>query len=147
MFRVNTDTPRYLLPFLAGFHVFAGFVLAERLAGLRAPVRAAAVAGVALLLWANTERQVAAHVVRPDPRPQAVLDSVRENNLQDRALLVPIEDVPALHYYFPHSIARSYTTLLPPDDASANAPDATLLRGFPVRWLMPGGHDATGGIK
>jgi hypothetical protein len=98
MFRVNTDTPRYMLPFLGGFHVLTGFVLAERIAGLRAQWRVTAVAALAVLLWTNTARQVAAHPVRPDLRPQAVLDSVRENHFDGRPLLGPLGDLPMLRY-------------------------------------------------
>jgi hypothetical protein len=132
MFRVNTDTPRYMLPFLGGFHVLAGFVLAERVAGLRARWRVAAVAALAVLLWTNTARQVAAHPVRPYPRPQAVLDAVREKHFDGRPLLVPLGDLPMLHYYFPRAALHSYATPQPPEDAA----EIALLPGYPVQWRM-----------
>ncbi len=139
LLRVNTDTPRYLLPLLPGFLLFTGFVLAERVASWRPPLRAAAVVGLVALLGANTARQIAAyppHSARRDPRMQALLNSVRDNNLQERTLLVPAEDLPAVHYYFPHSVTRSYVTLEAPADAS-DLRVATLLRGYPVRWRLP----------
>ncbi|HEV2201147.1 MAG TPA: hypothetical protein VGR73_15115 [Bryobacteraceae bacterium] len=133
MFRVNSDTPRYMFPYLAGLDMLAGFVLAERIAGLRAPWRLAAVAGLAVVLGIDTARQVAAHPVNPDLRPQAVLDAVRENRFNDRPLLVPLGDFPMLHYYFPRATLHSYTTPQPPE----NAEEIALLPGNPVQWRIP----------
>jgi hypothetical protein len=133
LFRVNTATPRYLLPLLPGLLLFAGFVLAQRLAPWGPAMRAAATASLVLLLWANTARQMAAHPVYINPRPQAVLDSVRENHLEEQTLLVPADDLPAFHYYFPRSTLHGYAELEPPADSG----DATLLRGYPVRWRLP----------
>lgn len=133
VFRVNSDTPRYMFPYLAGLDLLAGFVLAERIVGLRAPWRVAAVATLAVLLGMDTARQVAAHPMRPDLRPQAVLDAVRENHYDSRPVLVPLGDLPMLHYYFPRATLHSYRTPQPPE----NAEEITLLPGYPVQWRIP----------
>ena len=61
-----------------------------------------------------------------------MLDAVRENHYDGRPLLVPLDDLPMLHYYFPRATLHSYATPQPPEDAAVIA----LLPGYPVQWRM-----------
>ena len=109
LLRVNTDTPRYMLPFLPAMHLLAGFTFASVLMRWKPVARASAAAAIcALLLW-NTVSQVRAHPILPAPRLAAVLASLRDRNLNGKRLLAPQDDLPMIHYYFRKS-ARADTS-------------------------------------
>ena len=108
LLRVNTETPRYMLPFLPALQVGAGCVFAAVFSKWRPVPRgvgAAALCG--LLLW-NTITQIRAHPILPAPRLAAVLASLRQQNLADKKLLVPQNDLPMIHYYLPSTSLRGY---------------------------------------
>ena len=106
--RVNTDTPRYVLPYLPALHVVGGFVFADVLMKWRPIIRAVAASGLcALLLW-NTTSQILAHPILPAPRLAAVLAALRERDLEGKKLLAPQADLPMIHYYLPKISIRGY---------------------------------------
>jgi hypothetical protein len=134
LLRVNTDTPRYMLPFLPALHIFAGFTFASVLMSWKPAVRAASgIAICALLLW-NTASQIRHHPILPAPRAAAVLASLRERNLTGKSLLVPQSDLPMIHYYFPHISIQGYVDV---DERRmllvSQHFDAVLYPGDPVR--------------
>lgn len=98
--RVATDTPRYLLPFLPAFHLFAGFVFASILKNRKAWFQASAAGAVCLLTLWNTTSQIRAHPILPAPQLRARLASLREQHIDGKKLLVPQGDLPMIHYYF-----------------------------------------------
>lgn len=108
LLRVNTDTPRYMLPFLPALHILAGFTFASVMLKWRPAMRAVGSGAIcALLLW-NTVSQIRHHPILPYPRAAAVLESLRERNLTGKSLLAPQIDVPMIHYYFPQISIQGY---------------------------------------
>jgi hypothetical protein len=69
----------------------------------------------------------------PDPRPPAVLNSISENRLEEKTLLVPQEELPMIHYYFPRTHLRAYYDSIP----APSGIDGILYRGYPVRIESP----------
>jgi hypothetical protein len=108
LLRVNSDTPRYILPFLPAFHVFTGIMLAAALTHRPAATRISLLALLCLLRFADTARYLHSRQSSPDPRPAAALATIRQLHLEDKRLLVPHDELPMLHYYFPHANLRSY---------------------------------------
>jgi hypothetical protein len=99
--RVATDTPRYTLPFLPAFHLFAGLVFASILKGWKPLPQAVAASAVCLLVLWNAAAQIAAHPILPAPRLHAELVKLGERHPEGKKLLVPQDDLPMIHYYFP----------------------------------------------
>lgn len=125
--RVLSDTARYSLPFMPALDLFAALTLAPFLASLRRPA-AFGIAGLLVAgLYATALYEAATHPVEPDPHPAAVLEHIRQANLTDKALLVPQNDLPMIHHYFPATRLRGYYTPRPvAADLEGFAPDAIL---------------------
>lgn len=138
LLRMKAEGVRYLTPFLPALQVFAGFTLGVALTMWRSRARHAALAALCALIGWNTARQVAAHPPRVDPRPAAVLAAIRAQGLAEKALLVPQNDVPVVHYYFPRAQLKGYL-----DESGIAAElasrryDAVLHPGYPVRLPAP----------
>jgi hypothetical protein len=99
LLRVNSETPRYMLPFLPALQIAAGITLASILKNWQPVLRYAAGGAICLVLLWNTTSQIRAHPILPAPRLAAVLDSLRRQNLADKKLLAPQDDLPMIHYY------------------------------------------------
>ncbi|HTS51476.1 MAG TPA: hypothetical protein VMH05_26190 [Bryobacteraceae bacterium] len=132
LLRVNTETPRYMLPFLPAFQIAAGFVLAAVLKNWKAaPLRFAATAAILLLLFWNTYTQLRAHPILPAPRLAEVL--ARVHPLEGQRLLAPQNDLPMIHYYLPGVMVSGYadqrerSVMLAQDNF-----DAVLYPGYPI---------------
>jgi hypothetical protein len=125
--RVLSDSARYSLPFTPALDLFAAIVLASFLSSLSKPA-ALGIAGLLVsALFAAAIYQQSSHPPKPDPHPSAVLERIRQDRLADKALLVPQNDVPMIHYYFPGTHLRGYYTPQPvPADLEGFTPDATL---------------------
>lgn len=106
--RVGTDTPRYMLPYLPAFHLFAGLTFAQALKAWKPLPQAAAAAVLCLLALGNTAAQVALHPIRESPRLRAELSSLRERRFDGKRLLVPQAELPMIHYYFPRAELWGY---------------------------------------
>ncbi len=132
--RVWTRTPRYGLPFTPALDVFAGLTLAPSFL-LRRPAGFAALALLIVGLCCVTEYKVSAQPRTLNPRPSAVLSYIYQNQLAHKSLLVPQDDLPMIHYYFPNARLRGYYDPSPdPSDRTSFAPDAILYPGFPLRF-------------
>jgi hypothetical protein len=133
LLRVNSETPRYMLPFLAAFQLAAGFTFASVLKNWKPAPRYVAAAAICALLLCNTSAQIRAHPIAPAPRLAGVLASVRAEKLEGRKLLAPQNDVPMIHYYVPGIVLSGYVDererveLLSRSDF-----DAVLYPGYPV---------------
>jgi len=133
LLRVNTETPRYMLPFLPAFQIAAGFVFASVLKRWRPALRFASTAAILCLLFWNTYAQLRAHPILPAPRLAEVLDRVRREKLDGQRLLAPQNDLPMIHYYLPGVIVSGYadegerSLMLAQDNF-----DAVLYPGSPV---------------
>lgn len=127
--RVLTSSARYSLLFIPPLDIFAALTLVPFLA--ESPRR---VAHAALALFCGffglAEYRLFNRNHNQDPRPPAVLHSIRENGLQEKNLLVPQEDLPMLHYYFPGMHLRGYSGPSPSPSSSDNG---ILYRGYPAR--------------
>ncbi len=130
---VRTDIPRYSLPFLPAFEVFAAIVLSAAVMQWRFRVVATAAACAALVVsaWAYSST----HVPQPGPnRFDRLVAGVRDRNLGSARLLVSQYDVPTLHYYFPNADLTSY--IEEPLVADAGY-DALIRNTDPVRIEIP----------
>jgi hypothetical protein len=126
--RVLTSTPRYSLLFMPALDIFAALTLVPYLAQL---TRRAVYLGLLLFCacFGVAEYRLLARDHIPDPRPSAVLSFIRENRLEDKALLVPQEDLPMIHYYFPRTHLRGYYGAQPvPSDLDQFGQDRILYR-------------------
>ncbi len=108
--RVLSDSARYSLPFMPALDLFAAITLAPFLLRsadrLPSPSPACSWRAAALETSTASPPDRAAH-------PSAVLEYIRQANLTDKALLVPQNDVPMIHYYFPRTRLRGYYTPRP----------------------------------
>jgi len=129
--RVVSSSPRYSLLFMPLLDIFAALTLVPFL--MEAPRRV--VYGALTLSWGFLgidEYRLFTRNHTPDPRPPAILKYIRENGLEEKTLLVPQDDLPMIHYYFPRMHLHGYQE--PNPQLSG---DATLLRGYPVRVESP----------
>jgi len=134
IFKVNADAPRYALPILPGVVLLGGWTCALWLAKFPNSVRAGAVAVVLVAMALTTLRGIGIYPLHEDPKSYALLDVIRENHLGDKKLLVPHDDLPILHYYFPHTRLTPYrdpSTI--PAQLAAGAYDGILYE--PPRYL------------
>ena len=105
--RVLSTSARYSLLFMPALDIFAALMLVSFLATTSR--RGVFITNTLFcgLLVINEYRMLA----RPrnsDPGPAAALHYVREKGLEDSALLVPQDQLPMLHYYFPRARLRGY---------------------------------------
>ena len=75
-----------------------------------------------------------AHPATPDPWQADVLSAIRERGLAEKRLLVPHDEVPVLHYYFPRARLQGYMEDREPvEGVKIDGADAVLHTGLPVR--------------
>jgi len=134
--RVTTGAPRYSLPFEPALDVLAGCATAAFLARLPRPAAYAATGVLCIALFSATWRNLHQRPEVPaDSRLPALLAYVRENHLDRSRLLVPQDDLPTIHYYFPATHLKGYTGPAPELSAAvANGTDGILYPGVPVRY-------------
>jgi hypothetical protein len=135
--RILTGTPRYSLLFMPALDIFCALTLVPFLAAMSRRAVYIAAALFCGLLGVNGYR-LFARPHNPDPRPPAVLNYIREHGRGDQALLIPQDDLPMIHYYFPGTHLRGYYGIQPErSDLSQFTPDGILYRGYPVRIESP----------
>ncbi len=124
--RVLSSSPRYSLLFMPALDIFAGLTLVSFLAA--ASRRAVYATGTLFcgLLGVNGYRLLT-RPRNPDPGPAAVLHYVREKGLENSALLVPQDELPTLHYYFPRAHLRGYSGAEPGPSDLTNFPTKEIL--------------------
>ena len=138
--RVLSDTPRYSLLFMPELDLFAGLALADCIERLRRPAMAVASALI-IGIYAAAQYQSSAHRPYLNPRSTAVLSFIHQNHLDDKGLLVPQDDLPMLHYYFPASRLRGYHTFYPEhSDRLEFKADAILYPSYPVEFEVMQRH-------
>ncbi len=108
--RVNTDVPRYVLPLWPGIVLFGALGAAILVEKWRAPAQSAIAllicAAMFLTSWPNIRR----NLPRPNRRAEAILAIVAPLAPSHPVLLVPHDDMPMLHYYFPGVRVKTYYT-------------------------------------
>ena len=131
--RVLTSSARYSLLFMPALDIFAALTLVPFL--MPAPRR---VVYAALALFCGffgfDEYRLFNRNHNQDPRPPAVLNYIRDNRLQENTLLVPREDLPMIHYYFPQTHLHGYSDQNP---RTSGLDNGILYRGYPVRVESP----------
>ena len=134
--RVTTGTPRYALLFQPALDVLAGCILAAYLVRFRRPATAYALSAIlGLVLFTETWVNLKRHPVGTDSRLSSLLVYLRENHLENSRLVVPHDDVPTLHYYFPNSHLRGYTDQIPELSTLRDGrTDGLLYPGLPLRY-------------
>jgi hypothetical protein len=107
--RVYSVIARYMTPFLPAFDVIAGWALASAFLRLKKPAAVYGAVGITalLLLW-NLEQRLASIDRAPHPEAFATLNAIRAQGLADKAVFVPRDEIPTMHYYFPHMQAEGY---------------------------------------
>lgn len=132
--RVNALGPRYVTPFVPPLLVFSGITLAGVISGWKARLpRWSALAAIVLLVFLDTGRQ-ANRAVAADARAVDLLSTIRRHGWDGKALLIPHEDVPVLHYYFPGARLRGYLDAAAiPGDLARDRFDGVIYPGYPVR--------------
>jgi len=130
--RVLTSTPRYSLPWMPALDFLAGLALYPAIGRLRRPASFAVVALALVVLYGTACFQVVSHPHKPSPRHAAVLSYIHQKKLENKALLVPQEDLPTLHYYLPGARLRGYYGQMPASSQDFH-PDAILYPGDPPR--------------
>jgi hypothetical protein len=125
--RVFTNTPRYSLAFVPQLDLLAGLALVPSLGPLRRPASFAVLALAVAGLYGSAWYQVFHQPHNPNPRSAAVQTYIHQNELENKAVLAPQADLPALHYYFPGMRLRAYLGQEPTaSDLMGFAPDAIL---------------------
>ena len=134
---VLSVTPRYSLVFMPELDIVAGLVLA---AFVKRPQRPANITALSVLIigtYAMALHQSLASHPSTNPRSAAVLLFIHQNHLDDKALLVPKEELPMIHYYFPTAKLRGYVAPYPElSDRSGFRADAILSRSYPVDFEL-----------
>ena len=131
--RVLSDTPRYSLVFMPELDLFAGLALAPVIRRPQRPASIAVVSALIIGVYAAAQFQSLAHRPYSNPRSAAVLSFIHQNHLGDKGLLVPQDDLPMLHYYFPATRLKGYLTPSPESaDRSEFKADAILYRSYPI---------------
>jgi len=125
--RVLTTTPRYSLAFMPVLDLLAGLALVPSLGPLRRPASFAVVTLAVAGLYGSAWYQVARQPHNRNPRSPAVLTYIHQNGLENKAVLAPQADIPALHYYFPGMRLRGYLAQSPTAlDRVGFVPDAII---------------------
>jgi hypothetical protein len=139
--RVVSDTPRYSLVFMPELDLFAGLALAPCIERLRRPACIAVVSALTIGIYAAAQYRTLARRPYSNPRSAAVLLFIHQKRLDDKRLLVPQDDLPMIHYYFPATRLRGYHTFYPGhSDRSKFKADAILYRGYPVKSELTEPH-------
>jgi hypothetical protein len=135
--RITNSTARYSLLFMPALDIFAALTLIPFFATLSRRATYAALALVCGLMALN-EYRIFAHSNLPDPRPRSVLNAIRESRLENKTLLVPQDDLPMIHYYFPEAALKGFLGADPKVSGdNSSKPDGVLYPGFPIRLTLP----------
>jgi Dolichyl-phosphate-mannose-protein mannosyltransferase len=126
--RVYTTTPRYSLTFLPVLDTLAGLALLTPFGHSRRPASFAVVTLAVAGLCGSAWFQAAHHPHNSNPRSTAVLTYIHQNELENKALLVPQSELPILHFYFPAMRLRGY---------SGEAPSRADHIGFAADAVIP----------
>jgi uncharacterized membrane protein YfbV (UPF0208 family) len=124
--RVITSSTRYALLFMPALDIFAAFTLAPFLRASPARTLSVALILFGALLGIGEYREFTRNR-NPDPRPPAILNYIRENQLENATLLVPQQDLPMIHFYFPRMRLHGYAGADPGVSSYG-----ILDRGYPV---------------
>ena len=130
VFRVNGDSARYTLPFMPALDVLAGVGIGCRLASMSRTTAAVVLGVLCVGLFCSRWYSLRSRPLGDGAGDRQVLAWVHDHGLEHSRLLVPHDELPMLHYYFPNASITGYT-----DDSSLAADRA---RGGFAAILWPG---------
>lgn len=136
VFRVNADAPRYALTIMPGLVLFASWAAGLWLTRFRTPIRAGAMALIMTAMLLTTVRGIRFYgFQREAPDAFALLNFIRQNHLTDKKMLAPHDDLPTIHYYFPHTRLAPYADVAEiPAQLQSGTFDGVLYTGDPPRY-------------
>ena len=106
--RVLTTDPRYLLPFVPVLALFSAWMLGGWISSRPVKWQVTATALICGLMLIDTSVYAARNPVFTDQRALRLLAAVRDHHLEQGTLILPHDQVPVFHYYFPQAALRSY---------------------------------------
>jgi len=116
--RVLTTLPQYLLVFVPVLALFSAWMLGGWISQRPVKWQIAATALICGLMLIDSSVYVARHPVPTDQSAIRLLAAVRDSHLEQGTLILPHDEVPVFHYYFPKATLKSYLT---PDEMEALA--------------------------
>jgi len=108
IFPVKTAMARYTLPLWPGLVLLGALSAGLMLAKGKPAVRLAATGFIIAAMLATSLPSLRANLPRPNTRCDRMLALIRDRRLASQTLLVPHEDLPMLHYYFPRAHFEQY---------------------------------------
>jgi hypothetical protein len=106
--RVLTTDPRYLLPFVPVLALFSSWMLGGWISQRPWKWQIAATATICGLMFLNTSVYSARHPIATDQTAVRLIAAVRDHHLEQSTLILPHDEVPTFHYYFPQATLKSY---------------------------------------
>jgi hypothetical protein len=106
--RVLTTDTRYLLPFTPVLAIFSAWMLGEWISTLVPKLQVATAALICALLFVNSSIYGALHPLATDEDAVQLIAAVRNRHLEQSTLIIPHDEIPAFHYYFPQATVKSY---------------------------------------
>jgi len=132
----NTDVARYTLPLFPGVVLFAAFSAGLVAEQWRPPLRVAAVILICAAMLATSWSRVGARMPEQNRRAEIILTLVRENGIPPKNLLLPHEEIPMAHYYFPaYQFKTYYDESAIPAVVRSKSIDGVIYRGDPPRFV------------
>ncbi|HEV7552915.1 MAG TPA: hypothetical protein VGP65_14615, partial [Candidatus Angelobacter sp.] len=116
--RVLTTLPQYLLVFVPVLALFSAWMLGGWISQRPLKWQIAATALICGLMLIDSSVYVSRHPVLTDQSAIRLLAAVRDSHLEQGTLILPHDEVPVFHYYFPEATLKSYLT---PDEMEALA--------------------------
>lgn len=106
--RVMTVAPQYMLPFVPALALFSAWTLGGWIAQWPAKAQIAATALVCGLMLTDTSIYAPRHPFPSDEPATRLVAAVRSQHLEQGTLIIPHDEVPVFHYYFPQAALKSY---------------------------------------
>ncbi len=107
--RVNSELPRYVLPILPAIVLLGALGMGMMLEGRSRVVQAGATLLICAAMFFTSWPNIRSHMPKPAERAEAMLALVAGVAPAHPTLLVPHEDLPMLHCYFPAVRFKSYS--------------------------------------
>ena len=107
--RVNTDVPRYTLPLLPGLVLLGSSGAALLLSQCKSMVRISVITLICAAMFLTSWPGIRANLPASNKSADRMLALLRDRNLSGKMILVPHDDLPMLHYYFPQGRFQPYS--------------------------------------
>lgn len=105
---VNTDFPRYTLPLLPGVVLLAASATGLLVAKTGAIFRLSTLGLICAAMFATSWPKIRSGMPMPNKPAEARLALMQDRDISQKRLLIPHDDLPMLHYYFPKARFKTY---------------------------------------